>query len=127
MPTTSYTKLTPPGGDFGSPSRTLPGAEEGKNILNRKCAYFTGVNAERIVALNGAAQIYPLLRRLYGARNFAVPTPTFGEYARSFPEASLYPDGALPSGEGVDGLVVVNPNNCCCPRAPLTRQLSSGR
>ena len=82
-----------------------------QEILNQKCAYFTRVKPERIVALNGAAQIYPLLKRLFAGKTFAVPTPTFGEYGRSFPNAELYPDGALPSGEGLDGLVVVNPNN----------------
>jgi histidinol-phosphate/aromatic aminotransferase/cobyric acid decarboxylase-like protein/choline kinase len=82
-----------------------------QHILNRKCAYFTRVAPEHIVALNGAAQIYPILRRLYEGQRFAVPSPTFGEYARSFPEAVLYDDGALPDGEGLDGLVVVNPNN----------------
>ena len=82
-----------------------------QQILNRKCAYFTRVSPERIVALNGAAQVYPILRRLYEGQRFAVPTPTFGEYARSFPEGVPYDDGVLPNGEGLDGLVVVNPNN----------------
>ena len=82
-----------------------------QQILNQKCAYFTRVEAERIVALNGAAQIYPMLRRFFEGQRFAVPTPTFGEYARSFPNAAHYEDGALPDGEGLDGLVVVNPNN----------------
>jgi choline kinase len=82
-----------------------------QQILNRKCAYFTRVSAEHVVALNGAAQVYPILRRLYEGQRFAVPNPTFGEYARSFPNAEIYEDGVLPNGEGLDGLVVVNPNN----------------
>jgi histidinol-phosphate/aromatic aminotransferase/cobyric acid decarboxylase-like protein len=82
-----------------------------QQILNRKCAYFTRVDPEHIVALNGAAQIYPTLRRLFEGQRFAVPRPTFGEYARSFPDAELYDDGVLPDGDGLDGLVVVNPNN----------------
>ena len=82
-----------------------------QQILNQKCAYFTRVDAAHIVALNGAAQIYPILRRMFEGKRFAIPTPTFGEYPRTFPSASLYADGTLPSGEGLDGLVVVNPNN----------------
>ena len=82
-----------------------------QQILNRKCAYFTRVAPEHIVALNGAAQIYPMLRRMFEGQRFAVPRPTFGEYARAFPQAEHYPDGALPEGDGLDGLVVVNPNN----------------
>lgn len=87
-------------------------------ILNEKLAYVCGGRAERIQALHGASQIYPLLPELVGDRPVLIPAPTFGEYPRVLPRAGCYPDvpgieldavEAMLPKDGV--LVVVNPNS----------------
>lgn len=91
-----------------------------QSILNQKLAYFLLCHRDRVVALNGAAQVYPVLRHLFTDKRVLVPDPTFGEYERTFPNAQTYPDNgatALESLEQVianstfDVVVIVNPNN----------------
>lgn len=89
-----------------------------QHVLNEKLAWFLECAPEHVEALNGAAQAFPLLRRLWADRTIAVPAPTFGEYAAAFPDALTYADapGIDPlelerMAAQVDVLVLVNPNN----------------
>ncbi|MHB8809360.1 MAG: aminotransferase class I/II-fold pyridoxal phosphate-dependent enzyme [Desulfobulbaceae bacterium] len=87
-------------------------------VLNTKMSWFLLCAPERVVALNGASQIYPVLRELYRDRQVLLPTPTFNEYNRIFPGAATYRDevgidtGALAAAMAdCDCIVLVNPNN----------------
>lgn len=88
-------------------------------ILNRKLATFLLLDSdERVTALNGLSQIYPLLREHLAGRRVVIPEPSFGEYARMFPGADTYSDQVgFDTGEilgtigRADAIVVVNPNN----------------
>lgn len=87
-------------------------------VLNTKMSWFLLCDPERVVALNGASQIYPVLQELYRDRKVLLPTPTFNEYNRIFPGAATYRDevgidaGALTAAiADCDCLVIVNPNN----------------
>lgn len=86
-------------------------------VLNEKLGYFLGVDPATLQVLHGASQVFPLLAREFEGRRVTVPTPTFGEYPRHFPEAEPYEDDpgvdwdALESAaSNVDVVVVVNPN-----------------
>lgn len=88
-----------------------------QRILDQKLAYVLECSAERLHVLHGATQVYPLLRQVLAGRRVAIPSPTFGEYARCFPWAATYPDSpedprplteVVPEAEVV---VVVNPNS----------------
>ncbi len=87
-------------------------------ILDTKLAYYLCCPAERVALLNGLAQVYPFLRERFAGRRALVPAPTFGEYARAFPEAETYADSVgvdfaevEAQAEGCDVVVFVNPNN----------------
>lgn len=87
-------------------------------ILNLKMSWFLLCNEERVIALNGASQIYPILQQYYDGRKILIPNPTFGEYGRIFANAKLYSDEVgIASGEiyekleCCDVVVLVNPNN----------------
>jgi histidinol-phosphate/aromatic aminotransferase/cobyric acid decarboxylase-like protein len=89
-------------------------------VLNQKLAWFLECDATRLQALNGAAQVFPILRRLWADRPVTIPSPTFGEYTAAFPGARLYPDapGTATSVSDLEHLaqeggvvVIVNPNN----------------
>ena len=89
-----------------------------QEILDEKAALFIGCEPDRVRLLNGASQAYPILGQLYRDRAVAIPTPTFGEYARCFPHATTYTDSLAADPEQfgryaqeVDLMVVVNPNN----------------
>jgi len=89
-----------------------------QTILNTKLSYALLCDPKRLILLNGASQIYPILREVLCDRKTLIPTPTFGEYERVFPKADTYTDAV-----GIDfdelskraksyGVVVfVNPNN----------------
>ena len=89
-----------------------------QEILDQKLAWFLKVPAERVVALSGASQIFPLLPALLGSEGALTPAPTFGEFSRAFPERKTYSDH-----NGIDWaeleekaksarlVVFVNPNN----------------
>lgn len=87
-------------------------------ILDTKLAYFLCCPAGRVVLLNGLAQIYPFLRERFAGRSALLPAPTFGEYARAFPEAQTYADSVGVDFADVEAraaacevVVFVNPNN----------------
>jgi len=89
-----------------------------QSILNQKLAYFLCCDPDRVHALNGASQIYPLLASAYEKAKVLIPDPTFGEYPRVFPDAETYPDrvgidvAALAAqAAACEVIVVVNPNN----------------
>jgi histidinol-phosphate/aromatic aminotransferase/cobyric acid decarboxylase-like protein/choline kinase len=86
-------------------------------VLNTKLSYVLRCDPSRVQVLHGASQAFPILSQVLGADDVAVPAPTFGEYARAFPEAERYQDAP-----GIDWMalrqlaartricVVVNPN-----------------
>jgi len=89
-----------------------------QSVLNQKLAYLLLCREERLQVLNGASQIYPVLRLRFGEENVLLPDPTFGEYPRVFAKHETYSDRV-----GIDWLdfgcrlrdvgvaVIVNPNN----------------
>jgi histidinol-phosphate/aromatic aminotransferase/cobyric acid decarboxylase-like protein/CTP:molybdopterin cytidylyltransferase MocA len=96
-----------------------------QKILNRKLSYFERCDEEKIFFLNGASQAYPLLRQVFGGSRVLIPSPTFGEYPRIFPNSATYQDtGSIDwraltsSAKDADVVVVVNPNN---PTGTLVR------
>jgi histidinol-phosphate/aromatic aminotransferase/cobyric acid decarboxylase-like protein/choline kinase len=94
-----------------------------QNLLNAKMAYFLLCDPQKLRTLNGASQLFPILRRRFSNTEVLLPAPTFGEYTRAFPMARSYTDNVGPDTYGVNirqlsrqvssgGLVVfVNPNN----------------
>lgn len=91
-----------------------------QKILNEKLAYLTLRPVERVIALNGAAQAFPLLKAWLADRCVAIPQPGFGEYQRMFPDATTYKDEGenyvqsfknICGSVDVDAIVVTNPNN----------------
>lgn len=89
-----------------------------QTVLNQKLAYVIQCQPERLVALNGAAQIYPILSRILSGRTILLPEPTFGEYPRMFSAACSYSDRpGIVKGEveakfeKCEVGVFVNPNN----------------
>lgn len=89
-----------------------------QTVLNEKLSWFLRCRPERVEALNGASQAFPILRRLWAPERVAVPSPTFGEYAAAFPGAATYSDAPGIAIEDLERLardvgvvVVVNPNN----------------
>jgi histidinol-phosphate/aromatic aminotransferase/cobyric acid decarboxylase-like protein/choline kinase len=89
-----------------------------QQVLNEKLAYFLLCAPEHVNLLNGASQLYPLLRRAWAGKRVLMPSPTFGEYTRMFPDALTYDDRVgvdLDEAEAgaaeADVVVFVNPNN----------------
>ncbi len=90
-----------------------------QGLLDRKLATFLLLDsAERVTALNGLSQAFPSVASYLGGKRVLIPTPTFGEYHRLFPEAETYADmvgidtKALSDRiRGCDAVVIVNPNN----------------
>ncbi len=87
-------------------------------ILNRKLSYVLQCNAERLLALNGASQIYPVLSEILKGKKILMPDPTFGEYHRLFNAAELYGDRIGVDQKEVEAkiaanevVIFVNPNN----------------
>lgn len=87
--------------------------------LNRTLARYLLCEPEHLQVLQGASQIYPILKRLVGVRPVLRPEPSLGEYARIFPRAKTYADAlagfdlaafdaAIP-GDGV--VVIASPNS----------------
>jgi histidinol-phosphate/aromatic aminotransferase/cobyric acid decarboxylase-like protein/choline kinase len=88
-----------------------------QRVLNEKLAYVVRCGPDRLEALHGASQAFPILRELLRGRSIAMPSPTFGEYARAFPSAAIYRDAPGVDLDEIDGLaarhqvlVAVNPN-----------------
>jgi histidinol-phosphate/aromatic aminotransferase/cobyric acid decarboxylase-like protein/choline kinase len=89
-----------------------------QSILDRKLSYFLRCPSERVVLLNGAAQVFPFLRGRFGPGDVLIPTPTFGEYPRVFGARRSYEDrgeldlaGIEAAAAGARAVVFVNPNN----------------
>lgn len=91
-----------------------------QKILNEKLAYLALRPVDRVIALNGAAQAFPILRAWLADRTVAIPQPGFGEYQRMFPSAVTYKDDGENFAQSfvdvccrhdVDAVVVINPNN----------------
>jgi histidinol-phosphate/aromatic aminotransferase/cobyric acid decarboxylase-like protein len=86
-------------------------------VLNEKLGYFLRCEPERLQVLHGASQAFPILGRVFKGSSITIPTATFGEFPRHFPDAVPYPDApgvdweALKrSANDFDIVVVVNPN-----------------
>ncbi|MGE3795540.1 MAG: aminotransferase class I/II-fold pyridoxal phosphate-dependent enzyme [Dehalococcoidia bacterium] len=89
-----------------------------QSVVNTKLAWALNWRAEHTYALAGASQCYPWLRRLFAGRSALIPTPTFGEYNRIFPDAARYADRPgvhwseiEEKAQEADVVVFVNPNN----------------
>jgi histidinol-phosphate/aromatic aminotransferase/cobyric acid decarboxylase-like protein/choline kinase len=89
-----------------------------QEVLNRKLAVFLLCTPERVNVLNGVSQVYPILAARFAGKRVLLPEPTFGEYRRSFPEHTPYPDRMgvdfreIERRAGAaDVVVFVNPNN----------------
>ncbi len=89
-----------------------------QEILDRKLSWFLLTDPSRCVVLNGVSQIYPLLHMRFGDYKALIPSPTFGEYLRSFTDKKTYKDvvGIDISSIAEDSvdckiIVFVNPNN----------------
>lgn len=87
-------------------------------ILNKKLSYVLQYNEDRLIALNGAAQIYPILSDILKDSSALIPNPTFGEYLRVFNITDTYSDtGEFDYSlveskfENISNIVIVNPNN----------------
>ena len=88
-----------------------------QEILNKKMSYLVGVQEKNIIALSGAAQIYPIIKNLFTNKKVCIPDITFGEYSRIFPEAIKYQD-LLNADQSIEEcikkselIIIVNPNN----------------
>ncbi len=87
-------------------------------LLNEKLSYVTGYSQNRLILLNGASQVYPILQNYFKDRRVLLPDPTFGEYSRIFPKSLTYSDPVCQKKvslkaqvDQADLIVIVNPNN----------------
>jgi len=87
-------------------------------IMNKKLSYFLLLNEKYLIALNGAAQIYPTLKSIFFEKKALLPNPTFGEYERIFKNKSYFDDlgkfdlNEIKSAVSKNEVIVfVNPNN----------------
>ncbi len=94
----------------------LRGYGSAQPLLDEKLANFLLCARERVLILNGASQAFPLLADLWSQRAALLPSPSFGEMARSFPTHRTYADAPgidldAVDLNGVELAVFVNPNN----------------
>jgi histidinol-phosphate/aromatic aminotransferase/cobyric acid decarboxylase-like protein len=89
-----------------------------QELLDQKLAWLLLCDKNCVHALNGASQIYPMLRPRFTGKKTLLPSPTFGEYPRIFPGAAVYGDEVgidfdeiIKKSGGRDLVVFVNPNN----------------
>ncbi len=89
-----------------------------QKILNTKLSYVLQYKEENLIVLNGAAQIFPILKTILKDRNVLIPTPTFGEYNRIVNNHITYSDSIGFNQDEIteklklsDSIVFVNPNN----------------
>jgi histidinol-phosphate/aromatic aminotransferase/cobyric acid decarboxylase-like protein/choline kinase len=88
-----------------------------QQVLNTKLSYVLHCDPSHVQVLHGATQAFPILRRILPSTRAAVPSPTFGEYKRLFPEAEYYEDRPGVDWNVLEDLakrnsvcVIVNPN-----------------
>lgn len=89
-----------------------------QSVLNQKLAYFLLYKKENLNLLNGASQIYPILRTIFANEKVLIPSPTFGEYPRIFKKCEYYYDQVGIDHREIENkaarcqvVVIVNPNN----------------
>lgn len=89
-----------------------------QKYLDRKMAWFLLCDESRVTTLNGAAQVYPILQRIFENSKTLIPSPCFGEYTRNFNCTDSYTDNGEfdlqeieNKAQNVDLVVFVNPNN----------------
>jgi histidinol-phosphate/aromatic aminotransferase/cobyric acid decarboxylase-like protein/choline kinase len=89
-----------------------------QTVLNEKLSFFLQCKKETCFLLNGASQVYPILKTLYEDKKALIPEPTFGEYRKAFPGATTYMDFVGLNGDEIlnkardaEIVVFVNPNN----------------
>ena len=89
-----------------------------QSILDRKMSWFLLCNEKRVTALNGASQVFPLLRLRFSSCKALLPDPTFGEYHPIFENYLTYDDSGFFDTENFfkkviesECVVFVNPNN----------------
>jgi histidinol-phosphate/aromatic aminotransferase/cobyric acid decarboxylase-like protein/choline kinase len=89
-----------------------------QELLNTKLSYVLQCNPNHVIALNGAAQVYPIIQKIFEGKKVLMPNPSFGEYNRIFQHIETYGDNVGISLEEVfekiernDVIVFVNPNN----------------
>jgi histidinol-phosphate/aromatic aminotransferase/cobyric acid decarboxylase-like protein/choline kinase len=89
-----------------------------QSVLDRKMSWFLLCKEANVLALNGASQVYPLVRERFGNRRALIPRPTFGEYSRIFGDRDFYDDAVGIDCAAVEAkaanaevVVFVNPNN----------------
>jgi histidinol-phosphate/aromatic aminotransferase/cobyric acid decarboxylase-like protein/choline kinase len=63
-----------------------------QEVLNEKLGYLLQCDPAHLQVLHGASQAFPILGRLFGDLPVLIPAPTFGEYPRTFPNATHYGD-----------------------------------
>ena len=87
-------------------------------ILNKKLSYVLQYDEDKLIVLNGATQVYPILRNIFKNKNALIPSPTFGEYEETFEKYNTYYDNGEfdiieieSKMESADVVVFVNPNN----------------
>jgi histidinol-phosphate/aromatic aminotransferase/cobyric acid decarboxylase-like protein/choline kinase len=87
-----------------------------QKTLNQKMSFFLECDPANILCLNGLSQLFPILKEYFKEKSFLLPTPTFGEYDRTFLNASCYSDSVgidmnhIKNSEA-NVVVFVNPNN----------------
>lgn len=87
-------------------------------VLDRKLQWWLLCQEGRATTLAGLSQVYPWLSQRLVGKRVLIPSPTFGEYPRAFPQHETYPDNfkidlnelatRLPN---TDVCVIVSPNN----------------
>jgi histidinol-phosphate/aromatic aminotransferase/cobyric acid decarboxylase-like protein/choline kinase len=89
-----------------------------QELLDQKLAWLLLCDKNNVHALNGASQVYPMLSRRFAGARALLPSPTFGEYPKIFPDADVYRDAVgidpaeIEKKSGAsDVIVFVNPNN----------------
>ncbi len=89
-----------------------------QTILNEKLSYVLQYNKERLIVLNGATQIYPILKNIFKNKKVLIPNPTFGEYEKIFEDHITYDDKVGFDKQEIESkikladiIVFVNPNN----------------
>jgi histidinol-phosphate/aromatic aminotransferase/cobyric acid decarboxylase-like protein/choline kinase len=89
-----------------------------QTVLDQKLSWALQWPVGLVHALGGSSQSFPWLRSWFAGRRVLIPTPTFGEYERMFPDAARYRDTGGPDWAQIeaavpeaDVVVFVNPNN----------------